>query len=167
MSFIIQQAELPQDALLQKYHLLNAFTDCYTTTIESSVDFNSYVSAFYSTKLFRMERFILKWVVNKPSSDQQLKNLVNDSSNEFAAWTVEARDEDQILMCDFQSRTRSWLKIEPLSDGTRLYFGSAVTSIRKDDRGNYKKDKIFSLLSIFHHWYSKALLKSAAKSLSR
>ncbi len=167
MSFIIQQVSLPQDALLQKYRNLNAFTDCYTLTLDRTVDFNAYVYAFYSTKLFKTERFILKWLVNKPSSEQQLENLVNGSSDEFAAWTIEARSENQILMCDFQSRTRSWLKIEPVDGHTQLYFGSAVTSIRQDDRGNYKKDRLFSLLSVFHHWYSQALLKSAAKTLSR
>jgi hypothetical protein len=32
-----------------------------------------YVNAFYTTRVFRLERIILKWAVSRPSTDAQAK----------------------------------------------------------------------------------------------
>jgi hypothetical protein len=75
-----------------------------------SVSQAQYVSAFYTTFVFKLERLILKWTVSKPSTDAQVKRLADGSIDSFAAWMVEARSQNQLLMCDYQRLTRSWLR---------------------------------------------------------
>lgn len=91
---------------------------------------SQYVIAFYTNSIFKIERIILKWIVAKPSTDLQAQHLADGSIDTFAAWQVEDRSENQLLLADFQGRTRSWLMVVPLVVGdevhTRLYFGSAV-----------------------------------------
>jgi len=84
----------------------------------------------------------------------------------FAAWTVEARATDQILLSDFQGRTRSWLMMELLADGgTRLLFGSAIVPTQAAD-GERRIGWGFRALGRFHHFYSLALLASARRRLA-
>ena len=90
-------------------------------------------------------------------------------SHDRAAWTVEARGTDQLLLCDFQGRTRSWLMVTPGEHGhsTRLYFGSAVVA-RVDRRtGRSRMGWGFHALLGFHRLYSRALLRAAQRRLQR
>ena len=157
MSFSIQPCPLPDNALLNKYHRDGGYTDCYMTEIPVSVSHAQYVNAFYTTALFKLERFILTWTVSKPSTDAQAKQLVDGLTDSFAAWTVEARTKDQLLMCDFVSRTRSWFMVVPLEKGTRLYFGSAIVS----KTGKSTLEFGYRALIGFHKMYSVALLYAA------
>jgi hypothetical protein len=133
------------------------------TEIPIPVSHAQYVNAFYTTPLFKLERFILTWTVSKPSTDTQARQLADGLTNSFAAWTVEARTEDQLLMCDFVSRTRSWLMIIPLENGTRLYFGSAIVS----KTGKSTLELGFRALIGFHKIYSVALLYAARSRLKK
>ncbi len=159
----IKPSQLPDNALLNKYAQLGAYTDCYVTEVSGNVSHARYVSAFYTTCLFKLERFILKWAVSKPSSDSQAVLLANGETDSFAAWSVEDRCENQLLLCDFTGRTRSWLMVAPVdgeeNNKTRLYFGSAV--IRQQGSGNARDSSGFSLLVGFHKIYSILLLYSA------
>jgi len=51
--------------------------------------------AFYTTLVFKLERLILKLAVSRPSTDAQAKQLAAGSIDEFSAWHVEARSENQ------------------------------------------------------------------------
>ena len=104
--FSIQTCPLPDDALLRRYCRDGSYTDCYMTEIPIPISHAQYVNAFYTTPLFKLERFILTWTVSKPSTDAQASQLADGLTESFAAWTVEARTENQLLMCDFASRTR-------------------------------------------------------------
>jgi len=160
--FSIKSCPLPDDALLSKYSSNGAYVDCFMTDIPFSVSHKQYVTSFYTTPLFKLERFILTWTVSKPSTDVQVEQLADGSTQAFAAWTVEARAENQLLMCDFIRRTRSWLMVVPLgSGGTRLYFGSAVVPIVDSRTGKSTLGFIFSVLLGFHRLYSVALLYAA------
>ncbi len=167
----INTCPLPNHALLNTYKKNGAYTDCYTTVIPADVTHTQYVQAFYSTAIFKLERLILKWVVSKPSSDAQVALLAAGDTNTFAAWRVEGRSDNQLLMCDFQNRTRSWLMVEPItSEGgfkTRLYFGSAVVPVKKSKTGKPSLGLIFSALHGFHLLYSVALLFSAKSRLMK
>ncbi len=108
--------------------------------------------------------------MSKPSTDTEARQLAQGAIDYFAAWRIESRSDNQILMCDFRDRTRSWLMVCPLtSDGhtkTRLLFGSAVTPVR-----NPKTEKMalgfgFRALLGFHKIYSRALLCSAKSRLN-
>ncbi len=86
----------------------------------------------------------------------------------FAAWTVEARAPDQLLLCDFMGRTRSWLMVAPAEapGGTRLYFGSVVVPERNATTGETAMPATHSRLLGFHRLYSRMLLSAAARRLT-
>jgi hypothetical protein len=162
---------LPPHALLTRYAQQRAYTDCYTTLVSSTVSHDEYVRAFYTTTLFKTERLILKWIVSKPSTDLEAQLLSEGKIDRFAAWTVEARTDNQLLMCDFQHRTRSWLMTEAAATGganqTRLYFGSAVVPLRNAKSGTSSLGGGFNALLGFHKLYSVALLRAARTKLQK
>jgi hypothetical protein len=131
------------------------------------VSHEQYVTAFYTTAVFKLERVILKWAVRKPSTDEQARQLAAGALDGFAAWTVEKRSADQLLLCDFMGRTRSWLMVEPVLDGpgpaTRLYFGSAMTPRRESTSMGWG----FSATVPLHQFYSRILLNAARARLLR
>jgi hypothetical protein len=158
----IEKCTTPDHALLNKYLTNGSYVDCYCTEIPKQISFPEFILSFYTTPLFKLERFILKYMASRPSTDIQAKELADGVAREFAAWYVEGRAEDQILMCDFSERTRSWLMVAPRNDeGTRLYFGSAVVPIRDSKTGKSSMGFVFRALLGFHQIYSVLLLSSA------
>jgi hypothetical protein len=168
----ITKGELPEHALLRRYRAADGcHTDCYFTDIKNEATLAQFVGAFYTTSLFRVERFILGALVARPSTDEDVRDLVEGRCEDFAAWRVEDRADDQLLMCDYQKRTRSWFMVaRGLDNGTRLYFGSAVTPAASavntpGERPNL--GPVFQALLGFHQVYSRALLGAAAARLKR
>jgi len=165
----IQACALPVDALLCKYLNAGAYTDCYVTEIARPVSHAEYVEAFYTTAVFKAERRLLAWFVAKPSTDLQARELASGKISSFAAWTVEARARDQILLTDFQGRTRSWLMLVPAatnaSTGTSLCFGSAVVPMTNARSGERRMGAGFRALLGFHRLYSRVLLRAAVSRL--
>lgn len=165
----IKACSMPDNALLNAYIEGGHYTDCYTTVINGSVSHAEYVFAFYTTSLFKLERIILKYLISKPSSDTEAKQLATGAIYTFAAWTVESRTKDQLLMCDFQGNTRSWFMLEPLHIGdspkTRLYFGSAIVAHHNPRTGITSIGLGFKALLWVHKLYSRALLYSAQQRL--
>jgi hypothetical protein len=160
---LIRPHPLPDAALLRASAGTGGYADCYATDLPRAVSHAQYVEAFYTTWLFKLERWILGWAVARPSTDAQARQLAAGSLDAFAAWSVEQRAPDQLLLRDMFGRTRSWLMVEPLAaGGTRLYFGSGVAS-RKDGR----LGSSFSLLLGFHKLYSRLLLGAARRRLQR
>lgn len=153
------------------YRANGAYTDCYVTEIAGSVSHEQFVAAFYTTVVFKLERVILKWAVSKPSTDIQAGQLASGVTDTFAAWQVEKRCENQLLMSDFQGRTRSWLMVAPLKTesgpGTRLYFGSAVVPVGNTMTGRPRLGRGFRALLGFHRTYSKVLLYAARSRLNQ
>lgn len=167
----IRRCELPEAALLHKYQRGGGFADCYFTTIARRVSHVEYVEAFYTTALFKVERSILARLVSKPSNDTQVRQLAEGTRDSFAAWNVEARSTDQLLLADFQGRTRSWLMVAPAQGDpearpTTLYFGSAVVPATSRS-GAPSLGLAFRLLLGFHTLYSRALLAAARSRLAR
>lgn len=164
---MIRTCELPPDALLRRYVDAGAYTDCYRLDLPARCTHAEYVAAFYTTWLFKLERAILARFVARPSTDAQAGELARGARDAFAAWTVEARAPDQLLMCDFQHRTRSWLMSVAESETTRLYFGSAVVPVADARTGEKRMGAAFRALLGFHKLYSRALLRAAAARLAR
>jgi hypothetical protein len=164
MTADIRTCELPEYALLRVYS--RDYTDCYTTAIPRRVTHAEFVAAFYNTRLFKLERFVLM-LIGKPSTDTGAHELAEGRRSAYAAWTVERRAPDQLLLCDFQGKTRSWLMVEPEGESTRLYFGSAV--VKSADKGNGERalTRGFHALLGFHRRYSRALLSAALRALMR
>lgn len=165
----IQACELPEAALLRRYLQAGAYTDCYAIDVARPVSHAEYVEAFYTTAVFKLERSLLARLVSRPSTDLQARQLAGGARAVFAAWSVEARAADQLLMCDFQGRTRSWLMCLPTSNGqaTRLFFGSAVVPVVDRRTGQARMGLAFRALLGFHKLYSRVLLRAAVARLAR
>jgi hypothetical protein len=167
----IHVCALPEQALLTKYARRGAYTDCYAAEVARRVSHAEYVEAFYTGALFKLERYLLAWFASKPSTDAQAKQLASGLLGKFAAWRVEERSPNQLLMRDFTGRTRSWLMVGPAVTGdlafTRLYFGSAVVPILDQRSGKAKLGFTFEALLSFHKLYSRALLHAACSRLAR
>jgi len=164
----VRPNSLPDNALLNAYARDGGYTDCWVIDIAAGVSHAQYVEAFYTTWVFKLERWILEWAVARPSTDAQARELAAGTLGAFAAWSVEMRADNQLLMCDFIGRTRSWLMTAPLPQGgTRLYFGSAVVPVRDKRTGEPTLGRSYSLLLGFHKLYSRVLLDAAARRISR
>lgn len=147
--------------MLRTYAAKGAYTDCFAVDVAAGISFATFVEAFYTSAAFKCERFVLTWVVAKPSSDDDARRLARGESEKFAAWTVEARTADQLLVCDYLSRTRSWLMVAPITGGgTRLYFGTAVVPVGLG-YGRARLGFPFNALLPFHKLYARILLGAA------
>jgi hypothetical protein len=159
---------LPPNALLKAYRNSGAYTDCLARDVRGAVSLADYITAFYTSRVFQPERLILSILLSMPSTDDDVAGLAAGTRDRFAAWTVEHRTDTQILLCDYQSRTRSWLMVAPLgADMTRLYFGSAVTQVDKTKMRRALATLAFHALLWFHKAYAKALIRSAAIKFAR
>ncbi|MDH5501305.1 MAG: hypothetical protein OEY72_09435, partial [Gammaproteobacteria bacterium] len=76
----VERQELPGDALLRRYLDDGAYADCFATNVAGSVTHAQFVEAFYTTPLFKTERIILRWLVSKPSSDEDVHRLASGKS---------------------------------------------------------------------------------------
>jgi hypothetical protein len=167
--FQIESCPIPEDTLLNDYLNADTYTDCYLTNIQESVSQTRFVNAFYTTPVFKLERLILKVAASRPSTDIQAKQLATGASDVFAAWDVEARTDNQLLMSDYSRRTRSWLMAVPVTGSshqyTRLYFGSAVVPVKNSKTGKLAPGWMFRALLGFHKLYSVVLLYAAKSRL--
>jgi hypothetical protein len=169
----IKPSVLPAASLLRAYSAGTGYADCFVAELPGASPLASFVEAFYTSPLFKLERAILRALAGRPSSDQQARDLASGARSTFAAWKVEDRRSDQLLLVDFTGRTRSWLMVEPFdaaagARGTRLYFGSAVVPRKGKRAGSESMGLAFHALLGFHKLYSRLLLRSAcARLLSR
>ena len=165
----VSSCTLPSNALLSRYEEDGHYTDCFSTVVPGAISHQQYVEAFYTTWLFKTERFILQWLASKPSTDAQAANLASGELDKFAAWSVEDRVKNQLLLSDFQGKTRSWLMMSSIQDEstikTQLYFGSAVISTDLKSDRTFQLGNSFRLLLGLHRLYSVALLRAAARRL--
>lgn len=163
---VVTPCALPAGALLQRYARDGGFVDGYATLVAGNVALATFVEAFYTTPLFRIERLILRTLARRPSTDGDVRALARADSASFAAWTVEERTHDQLLLRDFTGRTRSWLMTMPATTGpgTRLIFGSAVVPARGGE-GAPRMGVTFTALMGFHRLYSRLLLAAAARRI--
>jgi hypothetical protein len=168
----VAPTDLPVDALLRRYADAGAYTDCWATRVDGDVDLAAYVEAFYTGRVFKLERLLLRWFAARPSSDADAGRVARGEQAHFAAWTVEGRAADQLLMCDMAARTRSWFMVAPgdaagaVGGTTRLYFGSAVVPVR-DAAGAPRMGGAFRALLGFHRVYSRVLLSAARARVVR
>ena len=160
----VNQAPLPDGALLQEFVELGEYTDCFVVHVGNDVSFPEYVESFYTTSLFKAERLILKWLISRPSTDEEARQLSRNEIHAFAAWKEHSRSGNQLVMMDFRQQTCSWFMLVPQDNGNRLYFGSAVMRKLKTSSGRKMKWTYRCLLGL-HRLYSGALLRAAARRL--
>ncbi len=168
--FSVARLPVPRFSLLYPYKERGAFVDSYCVDVDCPITQSQYIQAFYTTPVFKLERWLLGLVVSKPSTDQQVELLSEAKTPSFSAWVVEVQDHSQLLMCDYTGRTRSWLMVESVDRGTRLYFGSAVvpaldSPVDQVSGAKVKTGILFRGIQKFHHVYSMVLLASARSRL--
>ena len=161
-------SELPRKVLLRRYGVLGGHVDCFAIEVNRRVSLAAYVEAFYTTWLFKLERAILA-VAGHGSSDGEARALAEGARDTFAAWHVEDRTEQELLMCDVTGRTRSWFKATPSRNGlpnrTLLLFGSAITPVINVKTGKTTIGPVFRALMGSHVLYSRALLAATARRI--
>lgn len=168
--FSIKKCDIPETGLLQKYaDTTGCYADCFTTNVPAFVSFHDFVTSFFSSPIFKLERFLIKLTLGKPTTEQDIKDFVSGKSNDFAVWQVEERSENQLLLTVGKGQIRTWLMVEHVNNEvgstntqTILYFGSAV--LPNDQNGSM--GMMFHALSGFHVLYSKILLWQAQRGLA-
>lgn len=171
MTTAVEPCTPPPGALLNRVAAEGAYTDCFAVNIGRGVSQAEFVEAFYTTRLFKLERWILRLAVSRASTDAEARQLARGERDRFAAWSVEGRAPDQLLLADFAGRTKSWLMVVPSAGGgvttTRLFFGSAVVPVRSRRGGEARMGFAFTALLGFHKLYSRLLLRAARARLLR
>jgi hypothetical protein len=170
--FSITRESVPDGALLKTFsggrhpERWGRYADCFAVNAAGEVALAEFVFAFYTSRLFGIERLLLRTLIHAPSSKADARAVADGTADKFAAWYVGARTPMQLLMCDRYERTRSWFCVAPISGGgTRLRFGSAVAAGRGERGESVERPAAFNLLLGFHVWYSQALLHAASKNL--
>ncbi len=165
----VKSAIIPENGLIQTYaSQKDCYVDCYYTDVPKHVRLEEFIVAFFTTPVFRLERKLLGIFASRPSTDTDVKNLAQGSSDVLAFWKIELREDNQLLLAVVNSPIRSWLMIAPLADDanqTRLYFGSVVLPKINKDTGEAKMGLLFNSLLGFHKVYSKILLSLAKRRL--
>ena len=162
----IRACEIPDAARLRNNQGGKTYADCYVTEAAGEVSLAAYVEAFYTTPLFKVERGILRWLAARPSTDAEAKALAEGKIESFAAWRVEGRGPNQLLLADMTGRTKSWMMVTPACNSagptrTSLYFGSAVVARSTTKSGESRMGFAFRALLGFHKLYSRLLLAAA------
>ena len=139
---MISPCPLPAEALLNRYRTGGGFADCYVTEIPRAVSHAEFVEAFYTTRLFKLERLLLRLFLSRSSTDLQAARLARGELDAFAAWSVE---EPRPRPAAPGRRRRPHPVLAdggavggPASVGTRLYFGSAVVPRRSARSGRVR-----------------------------
>jgi hypothetical protein len=158
---------LPDDSYLHEFAARRAHTDGFYCDLSGTITLSDFIDGFYTSWLFKLERLILALAIAKPSTDREALALARGELETFAAWSVEMRCHNQIIMRDYQSKTRSWLMCERRGSGTRLYFGTIIEPSIIIDETRADLGFWFHLLMPAHIIYSKALLKAACDQLSK
>ena len=160
----VRPCGVPREALLDAYvERPGAYTDCFELLHPVEVDLEAFITAFYTTRLFRLERLVLTIPLRHYPRDSEVAALASGRSETFAIWRVEARRERDILLCDLAGGTRSYFAVAPREGGqARLLFGSAV--VPPKDR---PLSRMVQWLTPAHRLYSKGLLAAAQKRLPR
>lgn len=163
----ITPCELPAGSLLEHYAHDGAYTDCYVVEVPRVVQQAEFVEAFYTSPVFKVERWLLARFISRPSTDAEAHQLAVGGVSTFAAWSVEKRNSGQLLLA--AGNTRSWLMAWPAESGqsaTRLYFGSAVVPSRSTGSDTPRMGWQFRVLLGFHKAYSRVLLTAASRRLA-
>lgn len=162
---------LPDATLLSRYRATpqqpGGYVDCFTCSVPRAVSLADYVFAFYTTPVFRLERWVLAALAATPSTDDEARGVADGTRSAFSAWRVESRAADELLMCDVRAHTRSWFMVTSEHDGaTRLWFGSAVVPLAVDAAGAPTLARAYRWLLPAHRTYSRVLLGAAARCVS-
>ena len=81
----VEVTPLPAGALLERYSTTGACTDCYVATFPGQVSLADFMAAFYTTPIFKVERWLLAQFLHYPSTDQEAQQLAQGNVARFSA----------------------------------------------------------------------------------
>jgi len=169
--FSVKIGAVPIGGLLNAYAgQPGNYTDCFTLDIPKMVTLREFILVFFNTPVFRLERLLLGLFASRPSVREDVIDLASGASDTLAAWKVESRNKNQMLLAVGGGPIRTWLMVEqhPYNSGTsRLYFGSAVLAVEQGPNAKLKIGKMFRLMLGFHNFYSRLLLWLTAWQLQK
>lgn len=155
----IEETSAPEGSLIAPFAAAEGhYADAFRIA-DFTAELPDFIQAFYTTPLFKAERLVLRVTGGLRSSDAEAAALAGGDVARFAAWTVEGRGVDEILLGDISGRTKSWLSVA----GGDLWFGSVVVPVER--RGKLVLGPVFDSLVGAHKLYSRMLLASAAGKL--
>lgn len=167
----VNVVEPPENSALSHYALQpTCYTDCYFVDVPAKIDLSEFIAAFFYTPLLRLERLMLAHIASKPTSTEDVIKIAEGKSDAFAVWSVEFRDEYQLLMSVADGPIRSWWMVSPKKDNqnfSRLYFGSAYLPKSVGSAGKPKMGAIFHMFLSFHKLYSRTLLWLVKRELEK
>jgi hypothetical protein len=67
--------EVPPNSLLRIYKDGSGFADCYVTEVPGAVTQETFIEAFYTSPLFKLERTMLHYLASRPATDAEAKQL--------------------------------------------------------------------------------------------
>ncbi|MEO0423070.1 MAG: hypothetical protein AAF184_12075 [Pseudomonadota bacterium] len=162
----IESTPLPSGALLEVYQRPDCYVDCFSVSCTSGVAHSRWLEAFLGSRVFRLERAVLRTLARADSSDGAVAALVAGDAESFAVWTVEHRTPQELLLRDRSARTRTWWRTQPEAHGVRLYFGSALVPKARAEEGEAAGTIDGWRWSIpLHRAYSRFLVSSACARL--
>jgi hypothetical protein len=164
----IHARAIPDNTLLRRYDMAPGYADCYVAELPGAVSQQAFITAFYTSPLFKVERHLLQLLAARPATDADVSRLAAGQASTFSAWRVEAQTDVELLLADVTGRTRSWLMAQPNpgKGSTLLHFGSAV--LPRPARGGKPADMgwAFHALLGFHRLYARLLLSAARRRVA-
>jgi hypothetical protein len=146
----VKAIDLPEHSLLAEFGKEGDYRDCFKRDVPGEVSLEDFIHRFYCSRVFLPERLILK-AMRTPASSADARALAQGKTDRFGVWEVVERQADEVLLNSKRTGTASWLAVESLGNGTRLFFGSWVGSIGESG---------WRALLEPHVWYSRELLSA-------
>lgn len=159
----IETTPLPDGALLEAYERPDCYVDCFSVYCTSAVEHSRWLRAFLDSRVFRLERAVLRTLARADCSEEAAGALVAGQAESFAVWTVEHRTPQELLLRDRSARTRTWWRTQPEAHGVRLYFGSALVPKERPEGAGSIDGWRWSIP--LHRVYSRCLVSSACARL--
>ncbi|KAF0981487.1 hypothetical protein FDP41_012144 [Naegleria fowleri] len=137
----------------------------HSAITETHPNVEEYARAFFTSKAFTPERYVLKLATSFSSNEQNRQNLNIEEikrlnfqiGDQVGVFRVVDRNENEILF-ETEVGTLTWLGFSNNGhspNGKTLHFGSAVL----------KQNFLVKVLTPFHHLYSRYLLGFAKQQL--
>lgn len=164
----VAQVPVPKGSFLDKVGQGDGvYTDCFEVEIAADISFADYITAFYTTPLFKAERLLLRVFARAPSTDAEARQVGQGDADRFVLWRKVERGENQLLMR--AGRTSSWFMLVPQTTEhqvlTKLMFGTVVLPVMNPETGQTRLGPGFELLLWPHKFYSRCLLSAARRRL--
>lgn len=92
----VKIGQIPETGLLKPYSVRpGCHTGCFFVDVPGRVELSHYVSVFFTTPVFKLERKVLSVLAASPSDHQDVVDLASGAGDRLSMWRVEARHVTQ------------------------------------------------------------------------